>query len=168
MLRVISRHEERGLGLPYPVVLLNAAEEVMNDQGERVGVRIPDLEGLAAAVAVVRCLHPLQLSGQEVRFIRRVLGFTQKELADSLEVSAPETISRWENGAYSGGYTEKLLRTITLIKLKARTPGVSAHHDVIVGLRLIKRDAAHLPEMLAERVPVTDGARQAWDLPMAA
>lgn len=37
------------------------------------------------------------LSGQEIRFLRKMAGFSSKELANTLGVSA-STVSRWENG----------------------------------------------------------------------
>jgi len=142
MFRKIERYEERALGLPYPVILENAAEELLDEvTGERIGVRIPNLEGLAAAVAVVRCLCPLQLCGAEVRFIRRVLDMTQEELANALELDAKETISRWENDARPcGGYVEKLLRYTAINKLGKRATGLSADKDAIGDLKIVRRE----------------------------
>ncbi len=71
---------------------------------------IPDIQGLARAAAIVRALNPLRLEGKEVRFIRRALNMTQKEFADTLEMSQ-EHLSRWENDHKGvGGLSEKLLR----------------------------------------------------------
>ena len=98
MFRTIPRHEEDGLGLPYPVVLIDGAEEEIDDTtGEVVGVSIPDMEELVAAVVLARVLHPLQLDHREVRFIRQVIGMRAKDFAQALDM-APETFSRWENG----------------------------------------------------------------------
>ena len=155
MFRIIERYEETGLGLPYPVTLMNAAEELLDDEtGERLGIRVPNLEALAAAVALVRCLHPLQLAGQEVRFIRRTLGLTQRELAEQLEIEATETISRWENGpaGTAGGYTEKLLRSVAVIQLKGRVPGVDAGPEHIPALRIHQRPDGVWPKLVASAV----------------
>ena len=46
--QVLERHEENRLGLPYPIVLLNAAEKVTHPKtGEIIGVAIPNSEELA-------------------------------------------------------------------------------------------------------------------------
>src|SRR5208283_4485392 len=51
MTHTLDRYEERLLGLPYPVVLLNAAEEITDpDTGEVLGVAVPHAEELATAV----------------------------------------------------------------------------------------------------------------------
>ena len=54
MFRTIPRHEEDGIGLPYPVVLIDSAEEELDASGAVVGLSVPDLEGLAVSVAVAR------------------------------------------------------------------------------------------------------------------
>ncbi len=176
MFRRIERYEERGLGLPYPVVLLGAAEEEIHESGERVGVRIPDLEGLTAAVALARCLWPYDLAGAEVRFIRRVLGYTQKELAARL-VMSPETLSRWENRKEEddrpvGEWADKSLRMLAAIELSGRAPGSAVDPNAITALRIRLREANSWPAIVAEQVRVRDdgGAPHLeWDaLPQAA
>lgn len=170
MFETIERYEENGLGLPYSITLINAAERLV-ENGEPVGVRVPDLEGLAASVAISRCLCPLQLAGAEVRFVRQVLGMTQRKLADALEIDAAETISRWENGAKgAGGYTEKLLRAVAVMVLSPRVPGVVVPPDAIALLRIQPRAPDQWPRIEATRVRVRhDGAQSLeWELPLAA
>src|SRR5262245_38204473 len=60
-------------------------------------VEIPDPEGLTAAVVVARATDALKLNGREIKFMRKAMEFTAKELADLLDVTE-ETISRWETG----------------------------------------------------------------------
>jgi DNA-binding transcriptional regulator YiaG len=154
MIRTLERYEENGFGLPYPVILENAAEEVLDDAGNRLGIRVPNLEGLAATVAVVRCLSPRQLCGREVRFIRRVLGLTQRELADQLEIKSDQTISRWEKDVEGavGGYVEKLLRSLTLIQLHDHASAVSADPKAIANLTIVKSRAKTWQPMIAHIV----------------
>ena len=177
MFKRIEHYEERGLGLPYPVLLMGAAEEELDEDGERVGVRIPDLEGLAAVVALARCLWPYDLAGSEVRFIRRVLGYTQKELAGRLEMR-PETLSRWENRKEEdedrpvGEWADKSLRMLAAIELSKRAPGSAVDPSDITALRIRLRDANAWPTIVAEQVRVrADGGAPhlEWDaLPRAA
>lgn len=155
MIRVIENYELVGLGLPYPVMVLNAAEEFVDDVSQAtVGIRVPNLEGLVAAVALVRCLMPLQLSGKEVRFVRRALNLTQRALADRLEIEATETISRWENdnAGVVGGYIEKLLRSIAVIELQDKAPGVTSGPQLIPALRIWPRREGVWPKMVAHLV----------------
>jgi hypothetical protein len=124
MFRTITRYEEDGLGLPYPVVLIDSAEEETDASGAVVGVSVPDLEGLAAAVVVARCLNPLQLAGEEVRFIRDVLDMTARDLAEALGLDHA-TLSRWENGKQAvGGWADRQVRYVTLLMLHDRVPGL--------------------------------------------
>jgi DNA-binding transcriptional regulator YiaG len=175
MFRRIERHEERGLGLPYPVVLIDAAEEEIDEQGARIGIRIPNLEGLAAAVALARCLWPYELAGSEVRFIRRVLDYTQKELGDRLTIRN-ETLSRWESRKEGedrpvGEWADKSLRMLAALELADRVPGSGVDAKQIVDLRIRLREPSQWPEITAHRVVVrTDGhKRLEWDaLPEAA
>ena len=173
MFRTIERYEDTGLGLPYPVTLLNAAEELLDDEtGESLGVRVPNLEGLAAAVAVARCLDPMQLAGQEVRFVRHTLSLTQRELANQLEIAAAETISRWENGATGevGGYVEKLLRALVVVQLKDRAPGIAGGAERIPALRIRSRHEGEWPVLTATVVhqPAGSDALPEYSLPLAA
>ncbi|OJY72337.1 MAG: hypothetical protein BGP12_12435 [Rhodospirillales bacterium 70-18] len=178
MFNRIARYEEHGFGLPYPVVILNAVEEELDEKGARVGVRIPNIEGLAAAVALGRCFDPYELGGAEVRFLRRTLGYTQKELAGHLEIR-PETLSRWEGRKENadqrpvGEWADKALRMLAVLDLAPRVPGVTVDPKSITGLRIRLRNPNQWPTLTAEQVIVkTDShKRYEWDavhLPMAA
>jgi len=71
---------------------------------------IPRIEALNRTIAAALVNKSGRLAAQEVRFLRRVLGWSGKDLASRIGV-APETVSRWENGALSIGETpDKLLR----------------------------------------------------------
>jgi transcriptional regulator with XRE-family HTH domain len=178
MFRRIERHEESGLGLPYPVTLINAAEEEIDENGEQIGIRIPNLEGLAAVVVLARCLWPYDLAGAEVRFIRRVLGYTQQELAARL-VMRPETLSRWESRKEDqnpsdrpvGEWADKSLRMLAALELSSKAPGSAVDPQDITALRIRLRDPNTWPTVVAEQVVVrTDGHRRLeWDaMPQAA
>ena len=176
MFRTIPRYEESGLGLPYSVVLVSAAQEELDEHGVRVGVHVPDMERLAACVAVARALNPQQLDGREVRFIRRVLGMTGKDFAEALEITA-ETLSRWENNKYRpGGWADKQVRMTAVIKLRDRLSALSLDVKVVPSLHLHTAPHGHWPVMEMVRVPCIgppcDATQkddvQGWDMRMAA
>ena len=170
MFRTIPRHEEDGLGLPYPVVLIDGAEEEIDDAtGEPVGISIPDMEELVAAVALARVLHPLQLDGREVRFIRHAIGIQAKDFARALDM-APETFSRWENGKQElGGWADMGARMAAVIHLRDRAPGLSLDTKDVTGLRIRRRAEGEWPTIEVRRVRHPAGlcgdAGAGWDAP---
>lgn len=153
MFRTIPRYEEDGLGLPYPIVLIDVAEEEIDDEtGESLGVSVPDREQLAAAVAVVRAVDPLQLDGREVRFIRNVIGMLAKDFAAALHLD-PSTFSRWENNKYEpGGWAEGQVRMAAIIALRDRVPGLSVDLKDVIGLRIRVRRENEWPIIEMRRV----------------
>lgn len=169
----MDRYEEKLMGLPYPVVLFNAAEEVTHPTtGETLGVAIPDAEEMAAAVALALCFIPTRLTGAEVRFIRRVLDMTGQELAAAVEMN-PATFSRWEHGKQEvGGWADKAVRMAAVLRLQDRAPGSSLRPEDVVTLRFSPRDPATNPVIEVRRIrPAQDGAvseAKGWDAKLAA
>ncbi len=75
---------------------------------------IPRIEVLNAILAGQLVGKPARLAGAEVRFLRKVLGWSGRDFASRVGVT-PETVSRWENGALAIGETpDKLLRMFVL------------------------------------------------------
>ena len=174
MFRTIERFEETGLGLPYPVILLHSAEEEVDETtGIAIGVSVPELENLVASVALTRALDPMQLCGEEVRFIRHAIGMSATALADALTLDKA-TFSRWENGKQEvGEWADKQVRQIAVIELGPQVPCLSVNPQDIVRLRTRKRRAGEHPHIEMRRVLVA--ARESscgvevWDmLPLAA
>ncbi|MCA3270433.1 MAG: hypothetical protein ING12_00430 [Roseomonas sp.] len=162
MRRVLPRYEERGLGLPYPVVLINAAEEHSDAAGNVLGVSVPDLEGLAAAVAVARALLPVELTGSEVRFMRKVIGMSAKDFAEALKLD-PASLSRWENNKQTlGGWAESQVRLATVAIVAQRVPSLKPDMEKLFRMVARKRaegEAWPLFEMRLEPHHVTDTPR---------
>lgn len=147
MFRTIDRYEERNLGLPYPVVLFNAVEEELDEAGNVVGIHIPGLETLVTTVAVIRCLVPFRLTGQEVKFIRRVIGKPAKQFAEDLEMDAA-TFSRWENDKQTvGAWADKQLRHAAIILLRDKVPHLSLDPKQVVDLRFVAGAMADQPPL---------------------
>ena len=116
---ILPVHEENLMGIP--VVLKDAAVVETDAAGDET-VTIPDMDALVAAIAVYRCLEPGKLAGAEIRFMRKALGLTQAEFAETLEID-PATVSRWENdGQVLGGFAEKCLRHLVCDTLHAEFP----------------------------------------------
>ena len=104
-----------------PVILKDAAIVETDAAGDET-VTIPDMNALVAAIAVNRSLEPGKLTGSEIRFMRKALGLTQTEFAETLEID-PATVSRWENdGQVLGGFAEKCLRHLVCDTFHAEFP----------------------------------------------
>jgi transcriptional regulator with XRE-family HTH domain len=139
MRTVLEHHEDNLMGLPYPVTLLNVAEQVTDPDGSVIGVGVPNAEGIAATVAMALCFLPHRLTGAEVRFIRRVLGKSSQDLAAIVDLD-PSAQSRWENDKQEvAARTEKLLRMAAVLMLLDRAPGVSMDPQDVVTLKLLDR-----------------------------
>ena len=168
MFQTIERYEHFGLGLPYPIVILGGAEEELDEAGNRVGIHIPNSDGLAASVALARALLPVELSGSEVRFIRRAIGMTARELAAAADIK-PETLSRWENDKCSmGQWADKQIRLMAVVALRGRVPGVTADDKSVVALNPVRRVVGVWPklEMRLVHIPSEQGGNsedEAWD-----
>lgn len=120
---IVSAYESNGLGTPFRVVLHHAVKaETCAKCGNVLGTYIPDLNGLLYAVTFSRALDSRKLVGEDVRFIRKAMGWKAKDLAKHLGISA-EYLSRCENGQkmMSEGI-EKLFRLYVLLK----TPDTAA------------------------------------------
>jgi len=99
---------------------------------------IPDMPGLIAAVSVGRSKEPLKLNGQEIRFLRKAIGLTARELARDLDVSE-ETVSRWENGHLAiGNPIERILRWKVCRALEERAPAIKWDDDeILTGMNIV-------------------------------
>jgi transcriptional regulator with XRE-family HTH domain len=119
---MISQYDAVGLGAPFKVFLDAVKIEKCANCGEVQGTYIPDMEGLFHAVVFARALEPRKLTGPEVRFVRKAMGWQSKDLAKHLGIT-PEYMSRCESGTkVMAPTTEKLFRIYALLK----TPDQSA------------------------------------------
>jgi DNA-binding transcriptional regulator YiaG len=149
------------MGLPG-VVILNAVEEIRCRKcGHVAATGFSNLEGLLAAVAVARVTAPQKLSGRDVRFLRKALGWLSRELASKLEVR-DETVSRWENGKEPVGPTsEKLLRLIVAEFLGEKAPAIEVNGQRIASMRIQRvRPASKPVEMRFRAVEIKVARRR--------
>lgn len=76
---------------------------------------IPAIMGLHFTIAIALLRKPSLLDGDEIRFLRKMAGLSQVELAEIFGVARTKP-SKWESGAVSN-QGDKLMRTIFLLGL---------------------------------------------------
>lgn len=85
------------LGAPFDVHLHDCVEvRVCLTCGGHVSHLIPSVGELASAVGVYRAIEPRKLSGAEIRFLRKSVDTSARDMAGMLRISA-EQFSRYEN-----------------------------------------------------------------------
>lgn len=102
-------------GLPN-VTLMNLELHSCSSCGEEMA-SIPKIEELHRVLAFSIAMHPSKLSGSEVRFLRKYLGWSGKDFASTMGV-APETVSRWENSKEKIGLLSDRLLRMMVLRLK--------------------------------------------------
>ena len=141
--------------LGIPVTVVNSAMEKKCVVCGTSEIVVPDMCGLTMAAAVSRVMIDVKLTPQEVKFLRKSLEMTAKDLAEQLEVT-PETISRWENGKIPlGPSSEKLLRLMVGIRLDGLAPAVDFDDQGIINMKIMSVRSTPEPlELIFERVLV--------------
>lgn len=135
MRKKIAEYSTDEFGIPLR--LLDAVEEEVCEKcGKRISIAIENTVGLIAAVAISRATHPDKLAGREIRFLRKALKWSAKQLGEVLD-SKPETVSRWENGRLPmTSNSEKLLRLLTCTTLAPYAPAIGYLADDILQMRI--------------------------------
>jgi DNA-binding XRE family transcriptional regulator len=110
---------------------------VCNKCGDVVRADVPDRPSLLAAIAVSRCKESLKLNGDEIRFLRKSMGFTASALAQKMKVSE-ETISRWENSHLAiSSHAERILRWRVCQVLTEQAPAIEWGDDEILSMSIV-------------------------------
>lgn len=108
MVSLQEAYKYKESGLPY-VTLQNVMVNRCPSCGEEV-ISIPKVSELHKVLACAVASKPSRLGGDEIRFLRKYLGWSGVQFANIMGI-APETVSRWENSAASMGQTaERMLR----------------------------------------------------------
>ena len=77
-------------------------------------VAIPHIEALHRAIAAVLVQKRARLAPEEIRYLRKYLGWSGVDFAAHMGVT-PETVSRWERGTTPmGGQADRLLRLLVV------------------------------------------------------
>lgn len=94
------------IGAPFKVKLADSFRKSFDLVSKKEMIEIDDLAGLFAALVRARVTHIRKLSGDDLKFIRKVMGFLSQDFAEKLDVTA-EHYSRCENGARSLSQTQE-------------------------------------------------------------
>jgi putative zinc finger/helix-turn-helix YgiT family protein len=121
------------------VDLVDTVEEATCQRCGEQEISFPDFNGLMAAIAVARVKAPIKLTGNEIRFLRKALEKTAKELAANIVGVRQETISRWENNKEQiSPPIEKLLRIYVMEVLGPHAPGISVSGMELLHMRTFR------------------------------
>jgi putative zinc finger/helix-turn-helix YgiT family protein len=105
----------RASGLPH--VTLEQVEVSRCPVCGETEVSIPHIEALHRAIAVALVRKPARLASEEIRFLRKYLGWSGVDFAAYIGVT-PETVSRWEQGKTPMGTTaDRLLRMLVVTRV---------------------------------------------------
>lgn len=97
------------------VTLMNVEVRRCPDCGE-YEVDIPRMEQLHRLIAQEVAAKGPRLTPQEIRFLRKYLGFSGVDFAATLDVT-PEAVSRWENGKKQmSPVAERALRLMVFVR----------------------------------------------------
>lgn len=119
------------------VILLDCVEEIYK-KGRKF-IRVPDIELLSYTSAMLRCLVDVSFNGSEIKNIRKILGWSVKDLEKKLKIRS-ETISRWENDKHTmGGYVEQIFRIHVCEELKDKCFGIDYNAKKIINMKIKKQ-----------------------------
>lgn len=97
------------------VYIQNMATEI-DDCGDEV-ITIPAVHILHRAIALGIVSHGHSISGDELRFLRSEMGYTQAELAEVVHHDK-QSIGRWERSEFPiDGSADTIIRRLTIEKL---------------------------------------------------
>jgi transcriptional regulator with XRE-family HTH domain len=124
-------------GLDAKVIVLDGAHELTCRRcGTVAETVVSNFQGLVVAVAVTRCKLERKLSGKDVAFLRKAMGWSAQDLADRLEVTTT-TVSNWETQKNPiRPADEKLLRIWVGLRLRSQTPLISFEPEMIESLKI--------------------------------
>jgi transcriptional regulator with XRE-family HTH domain len=124
------------LGIDGVDVIDAVQKAICETCGKIAHITIPDLPELIAAAALWRCMIPIKLNAEEIRFLRQALDLQQKQLAEELGVE-PETVCRWENRQnIILEAIEKNFRQYVGAQLSKQAPGIRFDASVVARMKL--------------------------------
>lgn len=97
-------------------VFIDGLEVVVDDDGDEI-VTIPAINELHRVIAQGIVSHAHGISGDELRFLRTEMGYTQAELA-TLVHHDKQSVGRWERGEFDlDSSAEVIVRRLAIEKL---------------------------------------------------
>jgi putative transcriptional regulator len=141
-------------------VILESVSVYTCPDGHEQAPIIPVIEELHAAIARAVALKPAPLTGAEVRFLRKELGYSARKWAALMRVD-PATLSRWESDEQKIGTQSDLLTRLYFFRLYEEQRGRIVPGEVAGRVAAVDFDqpAAQMiavnadnPEMVSYRV----------------
>jgi putative transcriptional regulator len=120
------RYKECGLDNVY---LLNLEFQVCDACGTKVP-RLKRMPELHATIARAIAMQPCPLRGQDIRFLRKQLGYSAKEWATLLRTNA-STLSRWENNQQEIGPQSDSLIRLLYFRIRDEKEGTLSKESVV-------------------------------------
>jgi DNA-binding transcriptional regulator YiaG len=98
-------------------VYIHGLDPVIDDEGDEI-ITIPAINELHRQIALGIVSHMHGMSGEELRFLRTEMGYTQAELA-VLVHHEKQAIGRWERSEFDiDGSAETIIRRLAIEKLQ--------------------------------------------------
>ncbi len=116
-------------------------------------VAVKDSDELYAAIAAFLVEHKKVLTGKEVRFLRKLLGYTQSKLASMLGVSAQQVARYEKETSVLEGAADTLLRAFVICKLQGET-------DLLTEIERVRQ----CDERSSDRLTLEHTAEHEWKL----
>jgi|SRR5437867_2752289 len=128
-----ARENFRYDGCGLPAITLISVEVSRCPQCGEYEVVIPAIEDLHRAIAGAIVAKRTRLTPAEVRFLRKLLGWSGADFAERMGVTG-ETVSRWETGAATIGPTaDRLLRLMVAFQRPAEEYSLNILREVAQG-----------------------------------
>lgn len=114
----MSKHHYTECGLQN--VYIDGLEIIIDDDGDEI-ITISAVNALHQVIALGIVTHEHGMSGDELRFLRTEIGYTQAELAQLVHHDK-QSIGRWERAEYDiDSSAEALIRRLAIEKLNLQT-----------------------------------------------
>src|SRR5215213_1114291 len=126
------RYKECGLDNVY---LLNMEFRVCDACGIKVP-RLKRMPELHATIARAIAMQPCPLRGQDVRFLRKQLGYSAKEWATLLRTNT-STLSRWENNQQEMGTQSDTLIRLLYFRIRDEKEGTLSKESVTTAVAAV-------------------------------
>ncbi|MGF7173367.1 hypothetical protein [Azospirillum doebereinerae] len=165
-IEILPSYDDDAFGIP--ITIKNAVQRHVCPSCGFDGIEIPDSEGLEAAVAVGRIMIPVQLSGPEIKFLRKACGMNGKQFSEAMHVDNA-VLSRWEKHAGQGEVTDRTIRDVVWGLLCRKTPAIVIPPGHFTGMNIRRAPNGYsLPRIVVERVRLKDALHNTksdeWDL----
>lgn len=129
----VTRENVRDRSCGLPNVVLGNVEVRRCPECGAVETVIPKIEDLHRLLAERLAKKPGPLTGEEIRFLRKFLGWSGEDFAEHMGVT-PEAVSRWENKKKAmGPVAERLLRLCVVQQAPVKDYALDELSDVGTG-----------------------------------